>query len=124
MKIYNKREMADVVLSSLISIVKKYRNKNHIEIGSYQNGREQGHSIILWNQDNFNSKWIAFSEYRNSDELVVYESRHDPMQGLTDSAWENKKFYNFDKKGKGYKNAIVIFDMIKEFYTVKEVVNN
>jgi hypothetical protein len=64
-------------------------------IEPYLNGREQGYSI--W----FNGYRMAWSEYRNTDNFVVYEGESSEfnMQGNVPSEeiYKNKKFFDYNQ---------------------------
>ena len=56
-------------------------------VGAYQNGREHGIAITYSYEHSF-----SIAEHRNSDNIVVYEGKV-AMQGLSESAYENKRFF-------------------------------
>ena len=60
----------------------------------YQNGREHGWSLI------FKMRQVAFSEYRNSDSIVVYAGYTGDFSlcgNVPSSAiWEKRNFFRYD----------------------------
>lgn len=97
MKLKNKRKLADQVLKVLKPEIKKLKDTDFklervsLSIGSYQNGREQGHSITMFGakNDKIEMLFCFFSEHRNSDNVVVYTSLIDPIQGITEEMYKN-----------------------------------
>ena len=90
------------VLKAIQKMVRnRPKGRNYLYLEHYQNGRE--HGFIIGNFPTANgkestSRWVAFSENRNSDHIVVYPSPTDrwgcpPMQGMDDKAWENRVFF-------------------------------
>jgi hypothetical protein len=62
----------------------------------YQNGREHGWALSAFGD--MTNKKAVFSEYRNTDEIVLYTGRgvDFSMQGNvpSDKAWGNKQFFS------------------------------
>lgn len=85
-KIEDRRTAAQEVLKSFSRKLKK-EDPGWIVIGCYQNGREQGYSINTLNN------FFCFSEFRNSDDIVVYQSPHNPMQSITEEMYKDKHLF-------------------------------
>jgi hypothetical protein len=72
MKIVRTTKVADKVLKQFISRWKSlkfpsiYPEEFNLYLEPYQNGREHGWSL------SYKMRKVAFSEYRNSDQIVVY----------------------------------------------------
>lgn len=105
MKITDERKIANEVLEIVLQEIENIDSEYCAVIGSYQNGREQGHSIRA---GCFNSRWIGWSEFRRSDDIVVYAGL-DNMQSISDEMYENKKFFDTPKEAADY-----IMTLIKE----------
>jgi hypothetical protein len=58
----------------------------------YQNGREQGFTIYVKVKAE-KYKTVTLTECRNSDSIIVY-LENDAIQGLSEEAYENAKFFN------------------------------
>lgn len=93
MKFYDKRKMANKVLYLLKKELKKLPDQITVIIESYQNGREQGIAIVVTDFNKLDSLWIAFSENRNSDDIVVYFDKNNPMQSVSDKAYKAAKYF-------------------------------
>ena len=77
----------------------------------FDNCREQGFVIIVWNKKE--ALRIAFSENRNSDDIVIYTYRKN--SGISNlpaqEEWENSKYFGWGK----YTDATeYIFQLIKK----------
>jgi hypothetical protein len=63
----------------------------------YQNGREHGWALV----QRIGEKQVSFSEYRNTDSIVVYFGleRHFSMQGNVPSedVWKSAKFFGYNE---------------------------
>ena len=84
-----------LVADNILSTIKTLWPETYIltvYIECYQNGREQGYSLIYYTDTSMQS--ISFSEYRSSEEIVVYHGLHS-MRGLSDNAYRNRKFFGF-----------------------------
>jgi hypothetical protein len=100
MKVANNRAEADKVLAFLLPMLEELEDSSLVEmtIGSYQNGREQGHSLSVVNyNDGVHMLWAAFSEARRSDEIVVYFGDMDPLKSITDEMYENAYFFEAEE---------------------------
>lgn len=94
MKLYNRRLLADKVLTLVRPLIRDLDDNGTgvtISLQSYQNGREQGHALNICTYDFKTTVWVAFAEYRNSDQVVVYVADRDPMQSVSDEAWGRRK---------------------------------
>jgi hypothetical protein len=80
--------IAQAIVSAWMAQVSSRRTAD-VCIETYQNGREQG--LCVWNLDLNKSAYI--SEYRNSDEIVVYIGSRICMQGLSDAHYKNARFF-------------------------------
>jgi hypothetical protein len=54
----------------ILAQVEKFSGETELHLEAYANGREQGFSVANFNTDKV--KRVAFSEYRNTDQIVVY----------------------------------------------------
>jgi hypothetical protein len=81
-------------------LLKVKTTENYLYLNHYQNCREQGFIII--NRSNGKTRWVAFSENRNSDDIVVYPSTGEvvPMQGVSNKSWESRVFFKLDEADK------------------------
>ena len=87
--------------------------KSHVSIWyeCFDNCREQGFVIIVWN--NHEPLRIAFSENRNTDDIVIYNYKKNcGVSNLPDEkGWKNKKYFPYGK----YTDATeYIFELIKK----------
>ena len=101
MEIHNKMATADMVLTCVKSILSAVENNDshHITLEAYANCREQGYSLINWKGLN-NSKRVSFSEYRNSDNIVVYCGLHQDFTSgniPNREVWERSEEFNYDE---------------------------
>jgi len=105
MRIYNKRLAADKVLKLVKTELAKMESDESVTLGSYQNGREQGHSlsmIIVCNKG-LKSLWLGFAENRSSDDIVVYkDTTMDPGMGISDEAYKNAKYFRTEQEACDY----------------------
>lgn len=87
---------------------------HYIFIESYQNGREQGFTIVpVYNIG------ISVAENRNSDNIVVYVGKY-AMQSISEDAWENKRSFDYNDF---YGAAKYIRETIKEIIG-KEIIGD
>jgi len=66
-------------------------------VGAFSNCREQGFRITNWD----NNKSCAFSENRNSDDIVVYHGTHNDFDYMTNKPnnehiWMNARCFRYD----------------------------
>ena len=101
MRIYEvDRTNADVVLA-LIKRRMDEDNNAEFELDFYNNGRERGYVLKLRYVDNsfvFDndvSRWIAFSENRNSDSTVVYTDCGYWDDEITEKSWKEATYFNY-----------------------------
>ena len=99
----------------LVNLVEKLMHPDkELYLQTYSNCREQGY--CLWNIKA--GKKVSFSEYRNSDSIVVYsdDTIAFSMQGNTPSeeAYERKLFFDYNEY---YKAA----EWIVAYLEVREV---
>jgi hypothetical protein len=89
-------------LSKAMAIVSIIENEatdnqnNSMFLGAYQNGREQGFSITTY--VDCKTRYVCFSENRNSDSIVVYSSDFDPMQSITETMYEERRTFSSYEK--------------------------
>lgn len=104
-------------LSVAQGVLRLVKQRKGLSVESYSNGREQGFAI-----DNGaggeNYRKVAFAEFRNSDEIVVYAGRGYlafDMSGNTPSeqTYASKKFF----QPGDYKGAAAF---INKFFEVKQ----
>lgn len=65
----------------------------------YDNGREQGYMLKVSHKKNTDQLTIAFSEWRGSDEIVVYNSKvlgDGSGSMISDEFYKSKKFFDWD----------------------------
>lgn len=103
---------AQKVLTAIKKIVAKIPNKktrtglaqNYLALSCYQNCREQGFMVSNWRTGGRGEhRWVAFSENRNSDSIVVYPSQKDegmPFTSITDESWQARRFFGPDEAEK------------------------
>jgi hypothetical protein len=71
-----------------------------------KNCREQGFLVVNYKSvKGMPTRWVAFSECRNSDSIVVFPSSTDgtdypPNQGISEKSWENRVFFKPDEYDK------------------------
>ena len=96
----NKVKVARKVLTALQKILRPVPNgKNDLYLEHYQNCREQGFLVVNYKRDQVvPTSWVAFSECRNSDSIVVFPSSVDgqdypPSHGISEKSWNNRVFF-------------------------------
>lgn len=90
----SKVKVAFNILKKVKDILSKNEGIYYLEC--YQNGRESGFCI----NNNLGDKFVAFSENRNSDDIVVYTSNVPfNMAGNipSDEVYQQRKFFNYRK---------------------------
>jgi hypothetical protein len=115
MEVTSRRQTADKVLFSLVEMLRDLKAPEGVaaDIGSYQNGREQGHSVRVMNYGTkLRSVWAAFAENRNSDSIVVYFADMDPMQSITDEMRDNAYFFGPDEHKEAAKFIVVLIERV------------
>ncbi len=101
MKIEKTTAVADHVLTPLLRRLRKSKFDGDAIVYPYVNGRERGWRVDICSSM-FPGLWtasVAFSENRNSDDIVVYpENAHEltqrPEVGITDIAYAKKAFFH------------------------------
>jgi len=66
MSIFRTTELADSILAEIEKIVVENEDEKDYYLEPYQNGREHGYALRA------DRKKVAFAEYRNTDNLVLY----------------------------------------------------
>ena len=103
MNIHNKRQMADDVLAYVTKSLAAV--DVDLTLQSYQNGREQGHALVFYGgaiPSVHLITWIGFSECRNSDDVVVYVDKQDPMQSISDDSYAKRRLFDTPQKAGDY----------------------
>jgi len=103
----HKVKTARKVLKAIQTMIRnRKKGNNNLYLEHYQNCREQGFIIVNFKKGN--TPWVGFSENRNSDDIVVYPSvkSYIPTQGMTDDAWKNAKYFQYDEVNKAAKFCI------------------
>lgn len=105
-----RKSQADQILEKIDTQTEIGRNPFKITVEIYENGREHG-----WALTNGRGRKVAFSEYRNSDEIVIYRGRKDAFDELngnlpSDELYDKKMFLAC---GKIEKAARIISNFLK-----------
>jgi hypothetical protein len=109
MKIKRDRiKVAERVLRLVEKKIKDYDAPN-IYLGTYQNGREQGYSLHILVADPSKWEWVAWSEDRSSDSVVVYIEQFDSCQSVSDDAYATRQLFDSENDAAKY-----IAQLIKE----------
>lgn len=99
-----------LVADAVLAIVDFLSDDQLLRLEPYQNGREHG-----WSLYGSNYCQVAFSEYRNSDAIVVYAGKGNvfSMQGNvpTQEIWETRHMFEYDCV---YEAARFIVDFLSE----------
>lgn len=113
MKIHNmtSNKVANQVLKEFKSLARASDLGLTVDLNSYTNGRERGYSL---NESfNFNGKKVAFSENRNSDDIVVYFGTALDFEQNTnipsDKVYASRKFFDYNRADRA---AEFIFDYL------------
>jgi len=104
----NSLQVAEKVLVELKQLFKKDLT-GELYVESYQNGREQGLAIDLSGTPALN-KYIAWSEARGSDNIVVHVCKINPCQGIMDGQLVASEYFKSVKPAAQY-----IYEMITGF---------
>jgi hypothetical protein len=64
-------------------------------VGMFENGREQGYRIMHYKGVGM-SRTIAFSENRNSDDIVVYSSDDYEQGDYSEKFWQSARYFRYD----------------------------
>lgn len=97
MKIYNRNDAtARKVLAEIKRLAKNSKDDSCVVVESYVNCREQGFALA-----SCDDRKVAFSEFRRSDDIVVYFGTRKDFAFNTnipsDEVYESAKFFRFDK---------------------------
>ncbi len=124
---HNGLKVAEVVLKKLRKIgstdeLKKLYNKKKIlfsmSLECFDNCREQGYCLSL-------GPWykIAFTENRNSDNIVVYcYSKTQCLSNLpAEGHWNDKKYFSYNQHSEV---AAYIYERIKQFCVNAQAIEN
>jgi hypothetical protein len=82
----------DRVLPSLASRI------GDLKVEAYDNGREQGYTIFT-KAEKAIYKNVSFSEYRSSDDIVVYRDFVKPDGSFDDDAYRTRTYFHSDENG-------------------------
>lgn len=94
------RSKANVVLALLKEELRGTDHDVEFELDFYHNGRENGYVLKLtyvdghYVLDNALSRWIAFSEYRRSDDVVVYTDCGYWDGDLTEKSYDELQLFS------------------------------
>ena len=111
LRVIRKDKLARKALPLIIKHLKQnktiIRLTDYVCVKMYQNGRESGYLLQISPEDYDRSDVrIWFSENRNSDHLVVYVTDENTFSdGLTDEAYNYRKYYDISNK-KDVKNML------------------
>lgn len=101
MKIPVKPSLA-VAFQVLKLVETRLQSVKYLSLECYSSGREQGFCISFWGM--YLSKKICFSEYRSSDQIVVYlgDNINFSNQGHTpdEKACDTRSFFAYNQKVK------------------------
>lgn len=109
----SKLKVANNILKKIKTELKKSDERFILEC--YQNGRESGFYIA----NHLSGKFVAFSNDRNSDKIVVYYvsnifSTFSVAGNIpSDEAYQNRKFFNYDKTNDASKFIIEFLTGVK-----------
>lgn len=109
------RRLADAVLSYLEIMCNAQHEDVECTVNSYINGREYGYTITLAHVgDRYifskDALWVAFSENRNSDHIVVYTDETLWDDEITEKSYENRKLFEFSE---AYEAAKYVYSLIE-----------
>jgi len=99
------------VLSGLRKLEKKHKDRiAEVAVVAYKNGRENGYGLNVYFEDiekaNF---YLAFSECRGSDQIVVYKGKFDYDGIPTEETYAARVYFDqeaYDKAAKYIINSI------------------
>ena len=97
-KFTNNLDVASKVLTALNQIIPKSLEEN-CTVETYSNCREQGYSIFCVRSDKISIR-VSFSEYRNTDDIVVYFGKmidFDFSNIPSETIYQNAKFFSYNK---------------------------
>ena len=112
-----KRELADAVLA-YFKWINNTDDKIELDIETYSNGREYGYVLKVDRIDGRllfdNQLWIAFSEFRTSDDIAIYTDKGYWNGHLTDKSYDEMKSFKYNE---AYNAAEYIKNLIEEYAT-------
>jgi hypothetical protein len=108
MKIENRMVTAGKVLKVVRKLAKESAKEITLDLGAYQNGREQGYSLFYI--DAKNHVFVCWAEARSSDKIVVYVGDFVPMQSITEKMYRNARFFRYDEIEKAARFIISQFN--------------
>jgi hypothetical protein len=93
MKIYSRNDLtARKVLAAVSRLARKSKDDSIVETSAYVNCREQGFSL-----SSCDARQVAFSEFRRSDDIVVYFGTRKDFDFNTnipsEAVYESAKFF-------------------------------
>jgi hypothetical protein len=96
MKLHRRNDLtARNVLTNVQRIAKASHSDRELCLEVYANGREQGFALSDWCEPN--ARKVAWSEFRRSDQIVVYYGPRVDFEHNTnipsDAVYENAKFF-------------------------------
>ena len=106
----------------LNAVLKDKRNKKADGwVESFQNCREQGYTLTVIRKQDGDCLTISFAECRNSDEIVVYNSKESGegfQNRFSDIFWYSHKYFNCN----AISDAVdYIFSLMKTFQEEKKI---
>ncbi len=110
---------ADNLLAVVESLCRNLSRANTADltiiVAPYQNGRERGHFLV----ETYTQRAVAFSEYRNTDQIVIYTgmaSDFDATNGNTPSEEVYTKKI-FQGCGKFNSSATIVYNFLTKGIT-------
>ena len=96
MIIKDKIAYAENILKLILNDFRATKIEAGVEM--FENCREQGYRICVYGDKKTDVQTIAFSENRNSDDIVIYHSpKHEEYAfGYSDEFWSNKKYFRYN----------------------------
>jgi len=101
MRVYNciNNTKAKKVLAEIRKVAKRSKNDEDLDLRVYVNCREQGFSLQK-SFDGLKGKKVAFSENRNSDDIVVYTGDKGEFEFNTnvpnERAWQDRNLFKYN----------------------------
>jgi len=93
---------AEAIINMVMADQHLVESKDHIIIGAYQNGREQGYKICPPNQNGT----IYVAQERRSDDIVVYVGKYS-MQGISEDAYMHSRTFGDEFRAVEYIRAML-----------------
>lgn len=115
MKIDSTMTMANDVWKLLQKKLRAPKLKGSVTLGAYSNGRENGYTLKMYAYPPvLTALVVAWSEYRTSDEVVVYVDDRGEWDGIpSDRVYKEKKLFKTVDEAAKY-----IFLLVKHFCEV------